>query len=339
MPRDVRKLDALAEVKRVLQMEGDAILQCLERLQSKDASHASESIEKALRHFQTALDQGGKIVVTGLGKSGKICQKIAATMCSTGSLAVYLHPTEGLHGDIGLISPKDAVLALSYTGNTDELVRLMPSLKSLRVPVIGLGGNPQSQLAKLADVWIDASVPSEACPHNLAPTSSTTLALALGDALAMALMQLRGFDASNFAQNHPGGALGRRLNLRVSDIMHQGDAVACVQAGAAVDEVLLLSTQKRLGAVLVVGGDSRKLLGIVTEGDIRRALQHREKFFALKASDIMTRTPVTVRGEQMAKEALDLMENRPHQISVLPVVDESGQWMGLVRLHDLVRAL
>jgi len=337
--KDVKKLDALAEVKRVLQMEGDAILKCLERLQSHESSHARDAIEKALRHFQKALEQGGKIVVTGLGKSGKIGQKIAATMCSTGSLAVYLHPTEGLHGDIGLISPKDAVLALSYTGNTDELVRLMPSLKSLRVPVVGVGGNPQSQLAQLSDVWIDAAVHSEACPHNLAPTSSTTLALALGDALAMALMQLRGFDAANFAQNHPGGALGRRLNLRVSDIMHQGDAVPCVQVTAPVDEVLMFSTQKRLGAVLVVDRDGRKLLGIVTEGDIRRALQHREKFFTMKASEIMTKAPVTVRGDQLAKEALDLMENRPHQISVLPVVDEMGHWQGLIRLHDLVRAL
>jgi arabinose-5-phosphate isomerase len=218
-------------------------------------------------------------------------------------------------------------------------VRLMPSLKSLRVPVVGIGGNPQSKLAELCDVWLDGAVDAEACPHNLAPTTSTTLALAIGDALAIALMQLRGFDAASFAQNHPGGSLGRRLNLRVGDVMHQGDAVPRVQAHAPVDEVLMSSTQKKLGAVLVVDRDGKKLLGIVTDGDVRRALQHREKFFSMKASEVMTQNPVTVRSDQMAKEALDLMENRPSQISVLPVVDSSGNWQGLVRLHDLVRAL
>jgi arabinose-5-phosphate isomerase len=328
------KLDAIAEVKRVLILEGEAILKSAEKL--KDPAVAA-NVQKALQLMENALTQGGKIVVTGVGKSGKICQKIAATLCSTGSLAVYLHPTEGLHGDLGLLSPKDAVLALSYTGNTDEIVRLMPSIKSLRIPVIGICGNAQSKLGELCDVWIDASVQAEACPHNLAPTTSTTLALALGDALAIALMQLRGFDAASFAQNHPGGSLGRRLNLRVSDIMHQGGAVPCVSAQAPVDEVLMKATEKKLGAVLVVEGS--KLLGIVTDGDIRRALAHREKFFSMKASDVMTPNPVTVKPEQMAKDALDLMENRPSQISVLPVTDSSGNWKGMIRLHDLVQAL
>jgi len=194
---------ALAEVKRVLQLEGDSILKCVERLERPEFA---KPIETALQYCQKALGLGGKIVVTGIGKSGKIAQKIASTMCSTGTLAVYLHSTEGLHGDLGLVSKNDVVLALSYTGNTDELVRLMPSLKSLRVPVIGIGGNSQSKLAQLCEVWIDGSVETEACPHNLAPTTSTTLALAIGDALAITLMQLRGFDAAAFAQNHPGGA-------------------------------------------------------------------------------------------------------------------------------------
>lgn len=330
------KIDIIAEVKRVLQAEGEAILSNAQRA-GEPANRAA--LEKALGHLQTALSRGGKVVVTGLGKSGKIGQKIAATLSSTGSLAVYLHPTEGLHGDLGLISPNDAVLALSYTGNTDELVRLVPSIKSLRVPIIGLGGNPRSQLAQLCDVWLDAAVETEACPHNLAPTCSTTLALALGDALAVTLMQLRGFDAAAFAQNHPGGALGKRLNLRVADIMHRGDAVACLGPQASVEDVLVSSTQKKLGAVLVVEAGSQKLLGIITDGDIRRALKHREKFFSMKAVEIMTAKPVTVGPEQMAKEALDLMENRPSQISVLPVTDSSGNWQGLIRLHDLVRAL
>lgn len=337
---NAEQVDIVAEFKRVLRMEGQAILDCLERFE-RGSQNSQESIKKAVDHFDAALNRGGKIVVTGLGKSGKIGQKIAATLCSTGSLAVFLHPTEGLHGDLGLISPKDAVLALSYTGNTDELVRLMPSIKSLRVPVIGIGGNAESRLAQQCDVWLDGAVESEACPHNLAPTTSTTLTLAIGDALAVALMQKRGFDVASFAQNHPGGALGKRLNLRVSDIMHSGDAIACVQSDAPIDEVLMSSTQKKLGAVLVgekvAGG--LKLLGIVTDGDIRRALQHREKFFSMKAQDVMTASPVSIAPDCMAQEALELMENRPSQISVLPVVDASGFCHGLVRLHDLVRSL
>jgi arabinose-5-phosphate isomerase len=325
---------ALAEVKRVLQLEGDSILKCVERLERPEFA---KSIETALQYCQKALGLGGKIVVTGIGKSGKIAQKIASTMCSTGTLAVYLHSTEGLHGDLGLVSKNDVVLALSYTGNTDELVRLMPSLKSLRVPVIGIGGNSQSKLAQLCEVWIDGSVETEACPHNLAPTTSTTLALAIGDALAITLMQLRGFDAAAFAQNHPGGALGRRLTLKVSDLMHTGDDVALAKVGSPVDEVLMTLTKKRLGAVLVV--DGTQLLGIITEGDVRRALSHREKFFTMKASDVMTANPVTIQSDEMAKAALDLMENRPFQISVLPVVNSQGHWQGVIRLHDLVRAL
>jgi arabinose-5-phosphate isomerase len=327
-------MTAFSEVKRVMKMEGDAILKCVDRL---DQPEMKKSIETTLQLFQTALEQGGKIVVTGLGKSGKIAQKIVATMCSTGSLAVFLHPTEGLHGDIGLVSKNDIVLALSYTGNTDELVKLMPSLKSLGVKVVGVGGNAQSRIAELCDVWIDASVDQEACPHNLAPTTSTTLALAIGDALAIALMQLRGFDATAFAMNHPGGALGRRLTLKVADLMHQGDAVPLTTADSPVEEVLMILTKKRLGAVLVV--DGKKLLGIITEGDIRRALQHREKFFSMKAKEVMTAKPVTVGSGEMAKAALDLMENRPHQIYILPVVSPTGEWEGIIRLHDLVKSL
>jgi arabinose-5-phosphate isomerase len=324
--------DWVSEVRRVLECEGQALLACAKRLEQKGAD---EGIRKALELMQQALSRGNKIVIAGVGKSGKIGQKIAATFCSTGSLAVYLHPTEGLHGDLGLVQAGDAVLALSYTGNTEELVRLIPSFKSLKVPVIALCGNRQSKLAQQADVWIDGFVEQEACPHNLAPTSSTTLALALGDALALALMQWRGFDAQAFAQNHPGGSLGNRLNLRVSDVMHQGDAVACVSDQASMDEVVVASTQKRLGAVLVV--QDEKLLGIITDGDIRRALQHREKFFMMKAGEVMTRSPVTASPEMMAKTALELMENRPRQISVIPVVDENGCWKGVVRVHDLVR--
>ena len=333
-PKDKSGFDAIEEVKRVLLLEGQSILACARRLETETNRR---KVDEALKLLHQALDRDGKIVVMGVGKSGKIGQKIAATMCSTGSLAIYLHPTEGLHGDLGLVSSKDVVLALSYTGNTDELVRLLPSIRSLRVPVIAIGGNEQSRLAEQCDVWIDAAVEQEACPHGLAPTSSTTLALAIGDALAVALMQLRGFDAEAFALNHPGGALGKRLHLKVSDIMHKGDALAIVSPDASVDQVLVLATQKRLGAVLVL--ESGKLAGIVTDGDIRRALTHREKFFSFKARDVMTRDPSTAKPEMMAQQALELMENRPYQISVLPVISGDGQCVGLIRLHDLVREL
>ena len=327
-----KPFDIHSEITRVLSIEGKAILACADRLGHEQARL---ELEKALSFFQKSLDQGGKIIVTGIGKSGKVAQKIAATLSSTGSLAVFLHPTEGLHGDLGVITPLDAVLALSYTGNTEELVRLLPSLKNLRVPIVGLGGNKQSKLAQECDVWIDGFVEQEACPHNLAPTTSTTLALALGDAIAVALMGLRGFDARSFAQNHPGGSLGRRLNLKVIDAMHRGEAIAAVGPDASMDEVVMISTKKHLGAVLVVEGPV--LLGIITDGDIRRALQHREKFFQMKARDVMTRTPVTTTPETLAHKALELMQNRSSQIKELPVTDESGHWLGLVRLHDLVR--
>jgi arabinose-5-phosphate isomerase len=314
-------------------MEATAISDCAERMTREPAA---SQFKKAIELFQRSLEQGGKIVVTGVGKSGKIGQKIAATLSSTGSLAIFLHPTEGLHGDLGVVTPRDAVLALSYTGNTEELIRLLPSLKSLRVPLIGLGGNSQSQLAQHSDAWLDAQVQQEACPHNLAPTTSTTLALALGDAIAVTLMQLRGFDERAFAQFHPGGSLGRRLNLKVSDIMHAGEAVAVVTLAASIEDVILLSTQKKMGAVLVA--DGKKLQGIITDGDIRRALQHREKFFALKAAEVMTKNPISARAEMLAYDALQLMENRPSQISVLPVVNEAGEWLGVLRLHDIVRS-
>ena len=329
--------DILVEISRVLRLEGEAILACLARLEKPNPQqNAQKGIVQAVAALRTTLDRGGKIVVTGIGKSGKVGQKIAATLSSTGSLAVFLHPTEGLHGDLGILTPQDAVLALSYTGNTEELIRLLPSIKSLRVPLIGMGGNPDSQLGLQCDYWIDAQVTQEACPHNLAPTTSTTLTLALGDAIAVALMQLRGFDEKRFAQNHPGGSLGRRLQLQVRDLMHSGASVPVVAPDAPMDDVIIQATRGKLGAVLVTQGQT--LLGIITDGDLRRALQHREKLFTLKASDVMTAKPITVDQDQQAIVALELMEKRKSQINVLPVVDSQGNWIGLLRLHDLVQA-
>lgn len=323
----------IPEAVRVLELEGNSILECARRLKEESPS---KNFIQTVEWCRQTLDQGGKLVITGLGKSGKIGQKIAATLCSTGSFAVFLHPTEGLHGDLGLVREGDVVLALSYTGNTDEVVRLVPILKSRGVKVVGLGGNPLSKLAHECDAWIDAEVKQEACPHNLAPTSSTTLALALGDALAVTLMGLRGFNAEAFAKNHPGGSLGRKLHLKVSDLLIPLSRVGCVGPDVLVEEVLQLATHKRHGAVLVV--DDQKLVGIITDGDIRRSLSHRERFFKFQAKEIMTRTPVVARPEMMATEALRLMEDRPSQISVLPVVDATNSAVGLLRLHDLVQA-
>lgn len=328
-----KKVNVVAEVIRVLQMEGNSILSCANRLQQTDPAL---QLEKALDIIHRSLIQGGKVIVTGIGKSGKVGQKIAATLSSTGSLAIFLHPTEGLHGDLGVIRPEDVVLALSYTGNTEELIRLIPSLKALSIPIIGLCGNRSSQLAKHCDAWIDAQVEMEACPHNLAPTTSTTLALAIGDGIAMALMQIRGFDAQAFAQFHPGGSLGRKLNLKVADLMQSGKDLPYVGPQASIQEVIVTATEKRLGAVVVVDGS--RLLGIITDGDIRRALQMKERFFQLIAQEVMTPDPIVATPEMMAQAALALMENRPSQISVLPVVDAEKNCKGILRLHDLVRA-
>lgn len=318
----------------VLRLEARTLEECAERLR---APEASRELDALLETCKTALDQGRKLIVTGMGKSGKVAQKISATLSSTGSLSVYLHPSEGLHGDLGVVSQGDIVLALSHSGNTEELLQLLPSLKSRGITLIGIGGSRKSRLAGKCDYWIDASVKQEACPHGLAPTTSTTLALAIGDALAVALMKLRGIDAKTFAANHPGGTLGRRLTLHVRDLMHGVDQTATAGAGATMDEIVLLSTQKPLGAVLIVEG--QKLLGLITDGDLRRALGAREKFFSMKASEVMTRAPITVTEDRLASEALTLMEDRKSQISVLPVVDAHGHWKGLLRLHDLARSL
>jgi arabinose-5-phosphate isomerase len=330
----VSEIEIVPEVVRVLKMEGEAILNCMSRL--KDSKRASQ-LTLAFSLFQKSLSSGGKIVLTGVGKSGKIAQKIAATLCSTGSLAVYIHPTEGLHGDLGLVQSGDVVLALSNTGNTDEVVRLLPTLKNQGVAVVGMGGNLNSKLAESCDAWIDAEVENEACPHNLAPTTSTTLALALGDAIAITLMQLRGFDEKSFARNHPGGGLGKRLHLKVQDLMQSGKTLPLLGPTARMEQVIVVSTEKKLGAVLIV--ERNQLLGIITDGDLRRALQHKEKFFSMTAEQVMTKNPVTADAQMMAQEALKLMEERPSQISVLPVVDSENNYQGLLRLHDLLRSI
>jgi arabinose-5-phosphate isomerase len=305
------------------------------------ASHSNltldSRIEKAIQLCLQSVENGGKIVVTGVGKSGKIGEKIAATLSSTGSFSIFLHPTDGMHGDIGVIQKHDVVLALSYSGNTEELLRLLPFLKDRKIPVISFVGNENSQLAQQSDCVIDASVAEEACPLHLAPTSSTTLALALGDALAVSLMKARGFQPEHFALNHPAGRIGKRLTLTVQDLMHPIKTIGFLSPQAKMSEVVDLSTRTRLGGILII--ENQKLKGLITDGDIRRALQHEDQFFQFKASDIMTSQPSTVLETALADEALRLMEERPTQISVLPVMNHQGNVVGLLRLHDLVRTL
>jgi arabinose-5-phosphate isomerase len=234
-----------------------------------------------------------------------------------------------------VVGPNDVVIAISFTGNTGEIVELLPYFEKRSIPVIAFTGNASSKLAERARIVIDCSVPEEACAHNLAPTSSTTLTLAIGDALAISLMQARGFSAEDFAKNHPGGSLGRRLQLEVRDLMHPIPKTPVVGPNASVDEILALSTERKLGAVLVQ--ETNSLLGIITDGDLRRALRMKEKFFQMKASEIMTRNPVTVNENSLAYDALRIMEERESQISVLPVVNSSGIALGLLRIHDLVQ--
>jgi arabinose-5-phosphate isomerase len=335
--RVMNDVQLLNEVIRTLKLEGEAISDLAQTVATATGPHAKQWL-LAIRLLNASLEKNGKIVVTGVGKSGKIAQKISATLSSTGSFSVFLHPTEGLHGDLGYVRENDVVLALSYTGNTEELLRILPSFKDRKIPIIAITGNPKSQLGLQSSAVLDASVKEEACPHKLAPTTSSTLALAVGDALAIALMRLRGFDSQSFAKNHPGGSLGRKLHLTVSEVMHQGDGVAMVSADTPMDQVIIASTQKKLGAVAVCDGPQQKLLGIITDGDIRRALSHREKFFGLKAKEVMSSSPITASPEMMAVEALALMQNRPSQISVLPVINPKSEFLGLIRLHDIIQA-
>lgn len=281
----------------------------------------------------------GKLILIGSGKSGLIAQKIAATMTSTGTPAIYLHPSDALHGDIGIIGNADVALVLSNSGETDEVLALLPYLNHRCTPIVAITGGITSTLARNAAAVLDSSVDQEACPWNVVPTASTAVALALGDGLALLAMQLRGRTVEDFALNHPAGRLGKRLTLRVSDLMHVATQNPAVPMSARWMEVLSAISTGGLGAVNVVDAD-HLLVGIVTDGDLRRTLQQVAlvNLEGLSASQIMTGNPITARPEMLAYDALQLMENRPSQVSVLPVVDEDGHCVGLLRLHDIVRS-
>jgi len=293
--------------------------------------------------FQRAIDVlagcHGKVILTGAGTSGIIARKIVATLTSTGTPAAFLHPSDALHGGLGAVGSHDVVIAISNSGETGEVLALLPYLRNRQVPIVSLVGNLTSTLAKASEVVLDAGAEREVCPFNLAPTSSTTVAQAVGDALAVTLLKVKGLTPQMFALNHPSGRLGRRLTLRVADLMHAGDRRPTVPRHASWLEVVGAIGDGGLGAVAVVDPGDR-LAGIVTDGDLRRALQRTapEELAAMTAESVMTALPVTVGPHVLAYDALQRMEDRPSQISVLPVVEDGGRCVGLVRVHDIVRA-
>ena len=325
----MKEMNYFTEIIDLLRLESEAIAQTARRLKR-------EEVERAIDLLSACR---GKVVMVGVGKSGIIAQKIAATMTSTGTASVFLHPSDALHGGLGIVTSDDVVVALSNSGETDEVLSMLPYLKHRQVPIVAVTGSLRSTLARRADVALDASVDQEACPLNLAPTTSTTVALAIGDALAVVLMQVKGLTPDDFALNHPAGRLGKRLTLKVADLMHSGQDNPTIEGDAPWLEVVAAITRGGLGAVNVV--DERgHLLGIITDGDLRRALQKvkQAEWETLHSEAIMTRSPVVASPDLLAYDALRLMEDRPSQISVLPVVDKERCCVGLIRLHDIVRS-
>ncbi len=317
--------DLLASGRRVFAIEREAL--------DAVAARLGEPFVHACRLM---LDARGRVVCIGMGKSGHIARKIAATLASTGTPAFFVHPGEAAHGDLGMITDADVVLALSYSGESDEILTLMPVLRRQGNPVIAMTGRAASTMAREADVHLDVSVPAEACPLHLAPTSSTTASLAMGDALAVALLEARGFTADDFARSHPAGALGRRLLLHISDVMHAGEHLPRVGPDASVSEALVEMSRKRLGLTAIVDTDDR-LLGVFTDGDLRRALDDAQvDLRGTPITQVMTRAPRTIPSDVLAVEAAHVMEQ--HKINGLLVVDDGGRVVGALNIHDLLRA-
>jgi len=317
-----------ADVRELLKLESNAIAQTADRLDPSQVERVVDLLAKCK----------GKVVILGVGKSGIIAQKIAATMTSVGTAALYLHPSDALHGGLGIVQSEDVVIVLSNSGETDEIVAMLPYLQNRHVKIVAIVGNVNSTLARKAEAVLDASVDQEACPLNLAPTTSTTVALAIGDALAVTLMKVKGLTTNEFANNHPAGRLGKRLTLRVADLMHGDSENPTIATGSSWVDVVRGISKGGLGAVCVVD-DEGNLAGIITDGDLRRAIEQttHDALGRLTCDDFMTRKPTVATPELLAFDALQLMENRPSQISVLPVVDGAGKCVGLIRVHDIVR--
>jgi arabinose-5-phosphate isomerase len=317
--------DIIEQAKDILKIEADAVRALIDRI--------DESFSEAVDLMYSCM---GKVIVTGMGKSGLIGKKIAATLASTGTPALFMNPAEGSHGDVGMVSKGDVVLALSNSGDTEEIIRILPTLKRLDIKIIGMTGNSQSVLARAADVSLDVSVQEEACPMGLAPTASTTAALAMGDALAITLLNKREFSEEDFALFHPGGSLGRRLLLTVEDLMHAGGNIPAVHPDTLMKEAIFEISSRRLGITSVLD-ENRKLLGVITDGDLRRGLEKwGEDFFSLKAGDVMTHRPKTIRKNMLAAKAMSVMEK--YSITVLVVADDEDNIDGIIHLHDLLKA-
>ena len=321
-PTPVSTSEWLAVARAAMEIEAESIRRAASRLDGE-----------LIRAVELILAHPGKVVVTGIGKSGHIARKIVATLCSTGTAAVFLHPAEALHGDLGIYTPGDPTILLSKQGSSAELQALIPLLRQFRSPLIGILGNPTSPLAAQVDVFLDASVEREADPHNLAPTASAITALALGHALAIALMSARNFTPEQFGRFHPGGQIGRNLRLTVAAAMHTGDEVAWVAPECPLKDVIIAMTRRPLGAACVITAEGA-LAGFLTDGDLRRALSNHDDIRCLRAADAMTVLPVTVSPHATLRQALELMERRPSQISALPVID-AGRAVGLLRIHDI----
>ena len=313
----------LAAARAAMEIESAAIARAAARLD-----------RELIRAVELILAHPGKVVVTGIGKSGHVARKIAATLSSTGTAAVFLHPAEAIHGDLGIYTPGDPTILLSKYGASSELQALAPLLRDFDSPLIGILGNRASPLAAQMDVLLDASVEREADPNNLAPTASAVTALAVGHALAIALMTARNFTPEEFGRFHPGGQLGRNLKLTVAAAMHGPDEAAFVPPGASLKEVIVAMTRRPLGGACVIAADG-SLAGLITDGDLRRALAAHDDIRGLRAVDVMTARPVTIAPHATLGQALELMERRQSQISVLPVVDDGGQATGLLRIHDI----
>jgi len=323
-PQQTTPEHLLALARQVLDIEADALRALSTRLDHDFATAV-----------QLILACTGRVVVSGMGKSGHIGGKIAATLASTGTPAFFMHPGEASHGDLGMIAPNDVVLALSNSGESNEIVSIVPLIKRRGAKLIAMTGNPNSTMAREADAHLNAAVDKEACPLNLAPTASTTAALALGDALAVALLDARGFSADDFARTHPGGSLGRRLLIHVRDVMHTGDALPAIDRDASLKAALLEMTQKGLGMTAVVDA-AGKVAGVFTDGDLRRALEHALDLQQARVTDLMTHTPKMIRADELAVAAVEKMETL--KINGLLVVDDDNMLVGALNMHDLLKA-
>lgn len=315
---------ALELGRQVLRIEAEAVLALCDRINGA-----------FLQALSLILNCRGRVIVSGIGKSGHIGRKIAATLASTGTPAFFVHPAEASHGDLGMITAEDVVIGISNSGESAELLNILPSIKRQGARLIAMTGNEKSSLSRDADVHLDAGVAQEACPLNLAPTASTTAALALGDALAVALLDARGFGAEDFARSHPGGSLGRRLLTRMRDVMRSGEAIPTVTPEASIAEAIREITRGTIGMTVVISPE-RRVLGIFTDGDLRRAVLRNLDLQNLAVSDVMTRNPRTMGPEKLAAEAVEMMER--YKINQIPVVDDDGRLIGALNMHDLFQA-